>query len=265
MGQLEGQVAVVTAGTRSIGRAIAEAFLAEGAFVVVNGRSADKGKAAVEEMATAGAGAGDRVHFIQGDAGSQKDAENVINRAVEHYGRLDIAVLNAGGVKNPAPVASITDEEWNYEININLNSTFWGMRAALQHMLPQEAGRIITVSSRKGKTGAPGLPGYVAAKHGVIGLTKACAHEVGAQGITVNSICPGFVITDLYYETVNKTSAAMGLSNPDDLASLLVKDSAIQRPVTAQEVAAAAVFLASPAAAGVTGTTINVDGGSVPF
>jgi 3-hydroxybutyrate dehydrogenase len=263
MGLLDGQVAAVTAGTRSIGRAVAEAFLVEGASVVVNGRGADKGRAAVDEMAAGGAG--DRVHFIQGDACVQGDVEGVIHGAAQHYGRLDIAVLNAGGLKNPAPVASMTDEEWEYELTINLSSTFWGMRAALRHMIPQKSGRIITMSSLEGKRGTPGIPGYVAAKHGVIGITKACAHEVGTQGITVNSICPGLVITDMFHRTAADTSAALGLADPGELAAHLVKESAIQRPVTLEEVAAATLFLASPAGAGVTGTTINVDGGSAPF
>src|SRR4051812_30537082 len=118
MGLLDGRVAVITSSTRSIGRAVAEAFLAEGGSVVLNGRSLEKGKRAVEELA---AGAGERVHFIQGDASVQRDVEGLIDGAVEHFGRIDIAVLNAGGHKNPAPVAQMTDEEWQYTLDINLN------------------------------------------------------------------------------------------------------------------------------------------------
>jgi 3-hydroxybutyrate dehydrogenase len=109
MGLLDGQVAAITFGTRSIGRGVAEAFLAEEEPVIVNGRNADKGKVAVAEMVAAGAG--DRVHFIQGDVTVQGDVELVINGAVEHFGRLDIAVLNQGGLKDTAPVASMTNEE----------------------------------------------------------------------------------------------------------------------------------------------------------
>ncbi|GAF49255.1 SDR family NAD(P)-dependent oxidoreductase [Rhodococcus wratislaviensis] len=209
MGLLDGQVAAITFGSRSIGRGVAEAFLAEGASVVVNGRSADKGKAAVAEMVASGAG--DRVHFIQGDASVQGDVEGVINGAVERFGRLDIAVLNQGGLKDTAPVASMTNEEWDFELNLNLTSIFWGMRAALQHLIPQESGRIINMSSLEGKRGTPGLPGYVAAKHGMIGLTKACAHEVGTKGIAVNAICPGLVITDLF----KHTTEVLGLADLD--------------------------------------------------
>ena len=263
MGLLDGQVAAITFGTRGIGRGVAEAFLAEGASVVINGRSADKGKVAVEEMVAAGAG--DRVHFIQGDVTFKDDVEGVINGTVEHFGRLDIAVLNQGGLKDTAPVASMTDDEWDYEVNLNLTSIFWAMRAALQHMIPQESGRIINMSSLEGKRGTPGLPAYVASKHGMIGLTKGCAHEVGTKGITVNAICPGLVVTDLLYETGPHTAEVLGLPDVDALITELVKDSAIRRPVTVEEVAAAALLLASPGGAGITGTTINIDGGSSPY
>jgi NAD(P)-dependent dehydrogenase (short-subunit alcohol dehydrogenase family) len=263
MGLLDGQVAAITFGTRSIGRAIAEVFLREGASVVVNGRNAEKGKTAVDEMSASGAG--DRVHFIQGDAGNQQDVEGVINGAVEHFGRLDIAVLNAGGVANTCNVVDMSDEEWQYELNLNLNSTFWGMRAALKHLIPQQSGRIISMASVEGKQGKPGIPGYVANKHAIMGLTKACAHEVGTLGITVNAICPGIVLTDMFYESGPITIEALGMPNLDALAAWFYKDSAIQRPITVDEVAAAALFLASPAGAGVTGTSINVDGGSAQY
>jgi len=263
MGLLDGQVAVITAGTRSIGKGVARAFIIEGASVVVNGRSEEKGRAAVAELAALGAG--DRVHFIRGDVLVQSQVDDLIEGTVKHFGRLDIAVLNAGGLREPAAVASMTDQEWDFVIRFNLSSPFWAMRAALRHMLPQGSGRIITMSSLEGKRGTPGIPAYVAAKHGLIGLTKGCAHEVGQSGVTVNAICPGLVITDEYYATMDATSAALGLDDPNDLAAHLVKDSAIQRPVTVEEVAAAAVYLASSAGAGVTGTTLNVDGGSSPY
>jgi 3-hydroxybutyrate dehydrogenase len=260
MGLLDGKVAAITAGTRSIGRAIAEIYLAEGASVVVNGRGQEKGFAAVEEMRAAGAG--DRVLFVQGDASIQSDVENVINATVAHFGRLDIAVLNAGGVKSTAPVAHMTDEEWHYELNLNLNSTFWGMRASLQHMIPQQSGRIICMSSVEGKRGTPGIPGYAANKHAIIGLSKSCANEVGEQGITVNAICPGLVMTDMFYETGPATVENIGLADLDALASLYTQSAAIKRPVTVEEVAAVALLLASPAGAGITGTAVSVDGGT---
>ncbi|HZX54125.1 MAG TPA: SDR family NAD(P)-dependent oxidoreductase, partial [Ilumatobacteraceae bacterium] len=126
MGKLEGKVAAITGGTRSIGRGVAEAFLAEGASVVVNGRDQAKGEQALAEM-----GGGDRVAFYGGDASKQATCEGIVDFTVDRYGKLDIILLNSGGVLNTAPVSMMTDEEWQLEVDWNLNSVFWGMRKAL--------------------------------------------------------------------------------------------------------------------------------------
>jgi 3-hydroxybutyrate dehydrogenase len=260
MGILDGKVAVITAGTRSIGREIAETYLREGASVVVNSRSAEKGRVAVEEMSALGP-----VHYIQGDATKQADVEAVIAGTVEKFGRLDIVVLNAGGVNMTGPVSMISDEEWQYELNLNLNHTFWGMRKALEYLMPQGSGRIISLASVEGKLGKPGIPGYVANKHAIVGLTKSLAHEVGTSGITVNCICPGIVLTDMFYESGPETIKIMGLPNLDALAEIFYKESALKRPITVAEVAAGALFLASDAASGITGVALNIDGGTSPY
>ncbi len=259
MGKLDGQVAVITAGTRSIGRGIAEAYLAEGAKVVVSGRSAEKGAIAVAEMG------GENVHFIACDATKQSDVEALIDGTVEHFGRVDIAVFNAGGVANTSMLADFTDEEWQYELNFNLNQCFWGTRRSLKHMLPQQHGRIILMSSMYGKYAVPGIAGYVTNKHAIIGLAKAAAHEVGTQGVTVNAICPGFVATDMFYETGPATVEAMGLGSLDDLAAIMYTPTAIKRSNTVEEVAALALLLASAEGAGFTGGSFNVDGGAAPY
>ena len=173
MGKLDGKVAAITGGTRSIGRGIADAFLAEGAKVVVNGRDAAKGQTCLDEM-----GSPDRTAFFAGDATKQSTAEGIVDFAVERFGQLDIMVLNSGGVAHTAPVHMMSDEEWNLEIDWNLNSVFWGMRKALQHMIPRNYGRVIVTSSVEGKLGKPGIPGYAATKHAVNGLVKAAAHAV---------------------------------------------------------------------------------------
>src|SRR5262245_55155977 len=123
MGKLDGKIAAITSGTRSIGRGIADAFLREGASVVVNGRDRQKGEVCLKEMS-----AGDRAAFFPGDATSKETNEGIVDFTVERFGQLDIMVLNAGGVKATAPVAQMTDEEWQLEVNWMLNSTFWGMR-----------------------------------------------------------------------------------------------------------------------------------------
>ncbi len=259
MGKLDGRVAVVTAGTRSIGRGIAEAFLAEGAKVVVSGRSAEKGAVAVAEMG------GENVHFIACDATKQSDIEALVDGTVEHFGRIDISVFNAGGVANTSMVADFTDEEWQYELNFNLNHCFWGTRRSLKYMVPQQYGRIINMSSMYGKITTPGVAGYITNKHAIIGFSKAAAHEVGVSGVTVNAICPGFVATDMFYETGPATVEAMGLPDLDALAAIMYNPTAIKRPNTTEEVAAMAVLLASTEGAGITGGSFNVDGGAAPY
>jgi len=260
MGKLEGKVAAITGSTRSIGRAIAEAYLREGASVVINGRSPEKGAVALREM-----NGGDRVSYWQGDAMDQKAVEGIVDFAIEKYGKLDIMVLNSGGVQNTAPVASMTDEEWNLEITWNLNHVFWGMRKSLQHMIPRQSGRIIAISSVEGKAGKPGIPGYNATKHAVCGLVKSASKEVGTQGITVNAILPGLVITDIVKETGPDSAIQMGLPSFQAMVDMFAKDSALKRPNTVEEVAAAAVLLATDVAAGITGCMFPVDGGTLPY
>jgi len=260
MGKLEGRVAAITGGTRSIGRGMAEAFLREGAKVVVNGRDAAKGAQAIAEM-----GGGDNIAFFAGDATKQSTAEGIVDFAVERFGQLDIMCLNSGGVMHTAPVAMMSDEEWQLEMDWNLNSVFWGMRKSLQHMLPRGYGRIIVTSSVEGKGGKPGLPGYNATKHAVLGLTKAAAKEAGTTGVTVNAILPGLIETDIVRETGPESAKMMGLESYDAMIDLFAAESAIKKPNTVEQVAAVAVLLASEAARNFTGCMFPVDGGSLPY
>jgi 3-hydroxybutyrate dehydrogenase len=259
MGKLEGRVACITGGTRSIGRAMAEAFLREGAKVVVNGRDPVKGATAVAEM-----GGDDNVAFFAGDAAKQATVEGLIDFTIGRFGQLDICCLNSGGVQNTAPVAQMTDEEWNLEIDWNLNHVFWGMRKALQHMIPRDYGRILVTSSVEGKAGKPGLSGYNTTKHAVLGLVKSAAKEVGPTGVTVNAILPGLIETDIVVATGPDSAKAMGITY-DEMVALFVSDSAIKRMNTVDEVAAVAVMLASEAARNFQGCMFPVDGGTLPY
>jgi 3-hydroxybutyrate dehydrogenase len=256
--QLDDRIAVITGGTGGIGRAIAEAFLAEGAQVVVSGRNADRGKQVVSELGV------DRALFAQGDATTKEGVEQAVEAAVEHFGHIDIMVNNAGGAERLAPLVDLYDEDWDLVMKWNLYSTFWGTRAALRHMLPRNYGRIINISSVEGKHGKPVLTAYVAAKHAINGLTKAAAKEVGTQGVTVNAICPGLVITDIIKRNGPQTAQAMGITF-DEMVALFAAESAIKRPNTLDEVAAVAVLLASDAGAGITGAIYSVDGGTAAY
>jgi 3-hydroxybutyrate dehydrogenase len=256
--QLDDRIAVITGGTGGIGRAIAEAFLAEGAHVVVSGRNADRGKQVVSELGV------DRALFAQGDATTKEGVEQAVEAAVEHFGHIDIMVNNAGGAERLAPLVDLYDEDWDLVMKWNLYSTFWGTRAALRHMLPRNYGRIINISSVEGKHGKPVLTAYVAAKHAINGLTKAAAKEVGTQGVTVNAICPGLVITDIIKRNGPQTAQAMGITF-DEMVALFSAESAIKRPNTLDEVAAVAVLLASDVGAGITGAIYSVDGGTAAY
>lgn len=260
MGKLDGKVAAITGGTRSIGRGMAEAFLREGAKVVVNGRDAAKGAQALKEM-----GGGPNIAFFPGDARVQSTADGIVDFAIEKFGKLDIMCLNSGGVQNTAPVHMMTNEEWQLEMDWNLNSVFWGMRKALNHMIPRQSGRIIVTSSVEGKLGKPGIPGYAATKHAVLGLMKAAAKEVGTLNITVNAILPGLIETDIVRETGPESAKAMGAESYEGLLEMFAQEAAIKRLNTVEEVAAAAVMLASDAASGITGTSWAVDGGTLPY
>ncbi|MCH2656395.1 MAG: SDR family oxidoreductase [Dehalococcoidia bacterium] len=257
--KLEGKVAAITGGTRGIGRGIADAFIAEGASVVINGRSEEKGQRALEEM-----GVGDRAIFVQGDVTETGVMDNLIEEAVKEYGKIDILVNNAGGAGDFAPVVELSDEGFDFAIKWNLYATFWGMRAALRQMIPQESGRIINISSVEGKHGKPGIAQYVSAKHAINGLTKSAAQEVGTMGITVNSICPGLIMTDIVNEQGAAAAEAMGLTF-DEMVAQFSSESSIKRPNTVEEVAAMAVLLASDEASGITGALLSVDGGTAAY
>ena len=259
MGELDGRVAVISGGTRGIGRAIAESYLAEGACVVISGRDAAKGAGAVREI-----NAGDRVHFVQGDSAIREHCEALIDATIARYGRIDILVNNAGGSSNNAPVVDLTDEAMDDALKRNLWSTFWCSRRALAHMIPQQWGRIINISSLEGKVGKPGLAIYVTAKHAVNGLTKTMAQEVGTLGITVNALCPGAIETDMMRDEGVRAAASMGITY-EALLDWFAQESAIKRLNEVDDVAAVAMLLASEAGAGITGSLISIDGGTSPY
>ncbi|MEZ5218774.1 MAG: SDR family oxidoreductase [Ilumatobacteraceae bacterium] len=259
MGSLEGRVACITGGTRGIGRGIAEAFVAEGAKVVISGRSADKGAQALAEM-----NAGDSVAFIAGDVMQRDVCESLIDQTVEKFGRIDIIVPNAGGSNDAAPVAEMTDEAMQEALVWNFWHSFWMSRRALKYMIPQQWGRIMFMSSVEGKAGKPSISHYVVAKHALNGLAKSLAREVGTMGITVNALCPGAIETDTMKELGPPAAEAMGLTY-EGLLDAFAQESAIKRLNSVEDVAIVAVLLASEAGAGITGSLLSIDGGTSPY
>jgi 3-hydroxybutyrate dehydrogenase len=259
MGVLDGRVACITGGTRGIGLGIAKGFLDEGAMVVVNGRDPAKAERTLAEL-----GGGDRVHFIGGDVKQREVCEAIVDGTVDHFGRIDILVANAGGASGHAPVAQLTDEAMQDSLVWNFWHTFWTMRRAFHHMLPQGFGRVMSVSSLEGKVGKPGIAIYVTAKHAINGLVKSAAQEVGTSGITVNALCPGAIETDIMRAEGPAAAEAMGIDYAG-LLDMFARESAIKRLNEVEDVAAVAVLLASDAGAGITGSLISIDGGTSPY
>lgn len=257
MGVLDGKVAVVTGGTRGIGRGIAEGFLEAGARVVVNGRSEDKGKQAIAEM-----GVGDNAHFVPADVSVREDCEALIDATIARFGAIHIVVNNAGGADNFAPVHQLTDESMEFGWIMNVMSAFWCSRRALPQMIEQQWGRIINVSSIEGKIAKPAIAPYVVGKHGLNGLTKTMAVEYATLGITSNALCPGPIETDMMKEVGPGAAAAAGITY-EQFLDTFASGTLIKRLNTVEEVSGMATLLASDAGSGITGQCINIDGGSV--
>jgi len=257
--QLEGRVAAITGGTAGIGLGIARAFLAEGARVALMARNQAKAEKVLAEL-----DAGERCLFVAGDAMLRADVEGFVDAAATHFGGVDILVNNAGGAGDLQPMVDLSDATFDECMKWNVYATFWATRRALPNMVANHWGRVINISSVEGKIGKPVFTAYTAAKHAINGMTKALAQEVGAAGVTVNAICPGLVITDIVKDNGPATAAAMGITF-DEMVDMFAQESAIKRPNTVEEVAAMAVLLASVAGAGITGSMLNVDGGTAPY
>lgn len=257
--RLEGKIAAITGGTAGIGRAIAEAYLAEGASVALMARNPDKGTKTLEEM-----GAGDRGLFVAGDAMVQADVEGFIDKAADHFGQVDILVNNAGGAGDLQPMVDLSDEAFDEAMKWNVYGTFYATRRALRGMIDRKWGRVINISSMEGKHGKPIFTAYTAAKHAINGMTKSLAREVGEAGVTANCICPGLVITDIIKNSGPATAEAMGMTF-DEMITMFSQESAIKRPNTVEEIAAMALLLASDEGAGITGAMLSVDGGTAQY
>lgn len=260
MNHMEGQVAVVTGGSRGIGAGIVSAFLETGARVAFNGRSAEKAQALVQELGTP-----DGLWYCQGSVTERDDVDRLVDGAVERFGSIDVLVNNAGGSGALGPIAELDEDAWEHDLRLNLTSVFLGTKAALRHMLPAGHGTIINISSVEGKIAAPSMGAYVASKHGVNGLTKTVAAEVGRAGITVNAICPGLVLTDAVMNGGPTLAASLGMTFDEMVDNIFRSKTLTGELTTVDQVAQMAVFLASEAGRGITGATLSVDGGICPY
>ena len=245
MHDFTGQTAIVTGGTRGIGRSIAEGFLKAGAQVVATYASND---AAADQFKQSNSEFADRIDIRKCDVSAYAEVEKFFQYMDQQHGGFEILVNNAG-IRKDAVLAMMRESEWHDVLNVNLNGIFYMCKFAVMSLMQKRYGRIINITSPSGKFGFEGQSNYAAAKAGLVALTKSVSKEVARRGITVNCVSPGFIETDLIQDL------------PEELRKSYVGRVPLKRFGTPEEVAACVLFLASREASYVTGSTLEVTGG----
>lgn len=254
---LEGSHAVVTGGSRGIGAAVARALGASGARVTLLARDGARVAAAAAAMRAEGMD----VDGLACDVTEDSAVARVMREAVERSGPVGILVNNAGTAES-APAREASRAQWDRMLAVNLTATYTCTMQVLPSMLAARKGRIVNVASTAGLRGYKTMTAYCAAKHGVVGYTRALALETAAQGVTVNAVCPGYTETDLTEQAVSNLVAALGRT-PEEARAMLVRTVPRGTLTTPQEVADAVVWLCSPGAAAVTGVALPIAGGEI--
>lgn len=243
---MKDKIVIITGSTKGIGKEIALEFGRCGAKVVVSGRNEDRANEVCEEIRAAGGEAA----AIIADVSKMDDAQALIDKSVETYGRIDVLVNNAGITRDNL-IMRMKEEDWNTVVDINLKGTFNCVKSITRLMMKQRSGKIINITSVVGQIGNAGQVNYSASKAGIIGLTKSVAKELATRGITCNAIAPGFIETDMTDVLDEKTREGLLTQIP------------LNRLGSVSDIARVTTFLASDAADYITGQTINVDGGMV--
>jgi 3-hydroxybutyrate dehydrogenase len=254
----EGRIAIVTGSTSGIGLAIAGRLAAGGASVVLN--SFSDTQADHEAAAQLARAHGVTAVYKKADMANPDAGRALVEDTVTQFGKLDVLVNNAG-IQYVAPVEEFPIERWDAIIAINLSSAFHTTAAAVPHMRGAGYGRIVNIASAHGLRASPNKSAYVAAKHGVVGLTKTVALELAGQGVTCNAVCPGFVLTPLVEKQIGDRMAETGFDREKTIREVILEKQPSKQFATLEEIAAATAFLASPESAQITGTTLSIDGG----
>lgn len=255
---LEGRGALVTGSTSGIGRAIAAALAEAGANVVVHGiEGREEGEAVATALAEGGGG---EVRYVAADLTDPAAAERLVGEAAAAFGGVDILVNNAG-IQHTAPIESFAPEKWDTIIALMLSAAFHTTRLAIPAMQRAGWGRVINIASSHGLVASPNKSAYIAAKHGLVGLTKVVALENAAIGVTANAICPGWVETPLIRPQIEAIAERDGVSVDEAKVELVRHKQPSHRFVQPEQIGTMAVFLCSDAAAQITGAALSVDGG----
>lgn len=254
---LRGKRAIVTGSTSGIGLAIARRFAALGADVAINGfgdaHAIERTRGDLEAL-------GPRAIYVAADMSRPADIRRLVEETTAALGGVDILVNNAG-IQHVAPITDFPEDRWDAIIAINLSAGFHAIKAVLPAMQARRWGRIINIASAHGLTASPFKSAYVASKHGIVGLGRAVALEVAEQGITCNTLCPGYVKTPLVDKQIAEQAKAHGMSEDRVVREVLLEKQARKEFVEADDLAALASFLCGDAAAGITGAALTMDGG----
>jgi 3-hydroxybutyrate dehydrogenase len=257
-GELAGKNAIVTGSTSGIGLGIARAFAHAGMNVMLNGfgdrEEIERARLALEE----------EFHVTAAYSAADMSKPDEINAMVEEarraFGRVDVLVNNAG-IQHVEAIETFPPAKWDAIIAINLSSAFYGIRAVVPEMKERKWGRIINIASAHALVASPYKSAYVAAKHGLLGLTKTVALETAEHGITVNAICPGYVLTPLVQKQIPETAKARGITEEEVIHDVLLHAQPTRQFVTTEQIGALSVFLCTVAAASMTGAALPVEGG----
>lgn len=251
---LEGRVAIVTGAASGIGLSIARALSAAGARCVLGDLESSDGAGVARQLEEAGSPAA----FVAADLSKREDARRLVDSAAGQFGRIDILVNNAG-LQHVAPVVEFPEERWDFLISVMLTATFLCCKYALPHMMRGKWGRVINIASVHGKVASPYKAAYISAKHGVLGLTKVVALEMGEHGITCNAICPAYARTPLVEKQIEEQARRHGIPAEDVVGKIMTEPSAIRRLLDPSEVASLALYLCREEASGITGAALDID------